>query len=507
MKRLTLLALASLLLSACGSSHQTTDPAVARTTNGTLRGTVDAKVRHFDGIPYAAAPIGPLRWRPPQPVADWKDERQATRQGPKCAQADDSGTALAKGSSEDCLYLNVTTPAAQTAQLKPVVVWLHGGGYSSGSGNDYNSDRMVAAADVVTVAVNSRLGVFGFFGHPDLPDSGTYGLADQQAALRWVHDNVKAFGGDPERVLLAGESSGGYSVCAHLVAPGSRDLFQSAAIESGTCHNAWPAETFAPGDGRSKLLWSLKEVQDRGRTAGKPFHCTTVDCLRTVKTVDLLKLNGPFHDPSFGTPFLPVDPEQAIRRGDFAHVPVLQGSNRDEHRLFAAIFDLPDKRDAAAYRAQLERTFGARRAPAIMREYPLSHYPTTRIAFAAAAGDSATICPTLRSDRDFARHTTLYAYEFADPNPPAAPFFPDGYDHGAYHGSELMYLFDLDGSYEALDTAQRALSDRMIAAWTALARTGKPGWDAFDGKTAKVFRPGIGTSVDLDSEHHCEFWA
>lgn len=501
------------LLAGCGRQQKPgadtvpADPTVVRTTDGPVKGSVTGQVRHFDGIPYAAPPVGELRWKQPQPVAKWTDVRPATKQGPACAQADESGEGLLKGTSEDCLYLNVTAPASTSGTLEPVVVWLHGGGYSSGSGNDYDSDRMVAGGNVVTVAVNSRLGVFGFFGHPDLPDSGSYGLADQQAALRWVRDNAKAFGGDPGKVLLAGESSGGYSVCAQLVAPGSRDLFQAAAIQSGTCHNVWPHDTFAPGDGESKLMWSLKEIQDRGRTAGKPYKCETAECLRKVKTADLLKLNGPFHNPSYGTSFLPQDPGQAIRRGEFAHVPVLQGSNKDEHRLFAVIFDLPDRRDPKAYEAQLETTFGKSRAAAILREYPLTNYATTRLAFAAVAGDFATICPTVTSDRDFAKYTKTYAYEFADPKPPGAEFFPRNYDNGAYHGSELVYLFDMKDSWSALDEPQRALAARMITAWTSLARTGDPGWPTFDGKTAKQFRPGADGTVDLVAEHHCGFWS
>ncbi|MFB9907775.1 carboxylesterase/lipase family protein [Allokutzneria oryzae] len=505
------------VVSACAPAVASTpDPAVVATDHGAVGGVITGDVRRFDGIPYAQPPIGQLRWQLPQPVPHWEGVRPAKSPGSSCTQAGDNG-AQSPGSSEDCLYLNVTAPVSADAPL-PVVVWLHGGGYSSGSGADYNPARM-AAAGAVVVTVNSRLGVFGFFGHPDLPDSGTYGLADQQAAMRWVQANAAAFGGDRSRVLLAGQSSGGISVCGHLASPAAAGLFQRAAIHSGPCKPDWPGELFAPGDASSKLWIERTVLQQRGREAGSSLatrpNCpdpSSLGCLRDVPAEDLLALNGPFHSPAYNTPLIPTMPWDAFRAGRNTKVPVLEGTTRDEHTMFTELFELGDER---AYRQQLTKAFGAARADRVAAEYPITRFGgSAKRAFAAVGGDFAATCPALEEAKMLGAHTPTYTYQFADPHPPGSQDSPSGADLGAYHGSELLYLFDMGDSFGQLTVAQRQLSSRMINAWITFAATGKPvftdgttDWPRFDGNHSLRLEPGRSKPADVATEHHCRFWA
>jgi len=207
-------------------------PAVVQTAGGAVRGVVAPGYRVFDGIPYAAAPVGPLRFAPPEPVAPWPGVRDATTPGLRCVQDTSFDPDYGRPTGEDCLNLNVWTPdGASPSSRKPVMVWIHGGGFLNGSADIYDARWMATQGDIVVVTVNYRLGTLGFLAHPELsPDGniGNYGLADQQAALRWVRDNVAEFGGDPAKVTIAGESAGAMSVCDHLVAPESAGLFDSA---------------------------------------------------------------------------------------------------------------------------------------------------------------------------------------------------------------------------------------------------------------------------------------
>lgn len=230
---------------------------------------------------------------------------------------------------EDCLYLNVTTPR-RPGRGKPVVVWLHGGAFQFGAGSDYGAGRMAALGDVVVVTVNYRLGAFGFLAHPELAGSGNYGLADQQAALRWVRRNAAAFGGDPGNVTIAGESSGARSVCAHLVAPASQGLFHRAVVQSEPCTMVdWPAtdgtpEAEPPGFPRSRAV-----AERQGVRYAEALGCADVACLRGKTPAELLGTPEWFA-PTHGTAVLPVDPAVA---GWVARVPVLHGITRDEYRI------------------------------------------------------------------------------------------------------------------------------------------------------------------------------
>ena len=243
----TFAVLGALLLAFTGAITLDSDRAGAATANraptvtiadGKVRGVSVAGGYAFRGLPYAAPPIGDLRWRPPQPRARWMGIRDASRFAPSPLQPGPTPFTPAGDQSEDSLYLNVSTPQlCGRAATRPVLVWFHGGGMTLGGGRYYDPTKLVADG-LVVVTVNFRLGVFGFLSHPALATrpggpSGNYGLMDQQAALRWVRDNIRQFGGDPNKVTIAGQSSGGLNVLEHLVSPGSRDLFDRAIAQSG----------------------------------------------------------------------------------------------------------------------------------------------------------------------------------------------------------------------------------------------------------------------------------
>src|ERR1700739_3048203 len=219
------------------------------TANGILEGVVstDGEVRTFKGIPYAAPPVGPLRWKSPQPPASWTGVRKAVDYGPRCMQGRiyDDMIFHDAGPSEDCLYLNLWMPAKPAQAKLPVMVWIYGGGFAAGSSSEPRQDRgNLSKKGVLVVSMNYRLGIFGFFAHPDLAKesghnaSGNYGLLDQVAALQWVKKNIATFGGDPDNVTIFGESAGSSSVSALIASPLARGLFHRAIGESGVCLNA-----------------------------------------------------------------------------------------------------------------------------------------------------------------------------------------------------------------------------------------------------------------------------
>ena len=264
------------LIAGCGRGETATidvpaDPGVVQTKSGSVRGQVAPDHRLFSGIPYAAPPVGPMRWQPPQPAAEWSGFLDATRPGPRCIQ-DVSNDVDRSETSEDCLTLNVWTPPP-SGEARPVMVWIHGGSFINGSGDIYDAQWLASRGDMLVVTINYRLGALGFLAHPALGpagDVGNYGLADQQAALRWVHDNISAFGGDPDKVTIAGESAGGMAVCDHLVAPASAGLFSAAIIQSGPCQ----AQYDLPAAERT----SEKYAED----VGCGDHATAAACLRAL---------------------------------------------------------------------------------------------------------------------------------------------------------------------------------------------------------------------------------
>ncbi|UMP06724.1 carboxylesterase family protein [Amycolatopsis sp. EV170708-02-1] len=491
--------------------------AVVRTDSGPVRGTVTSSHRTFQGVPFAAPPTGELRWRSPQPPRRWSEPRDATKPGNLCAQAFSGDP---RPTDEDCLYLNVTTPAsAGHGRLKPVMLWLHGGGNSYGTAADYGAARLAIRGDVVVVTTNFRLGVFGFLAHPALSDSGNFGLEDQQAALRWVRRNAVAFGGDPGNVTLFGESGGAFDVCAQLTAPAARGLFQRAIAQSGSCATTWPAHGIVYGGSASAPWLPLTQAKASGLAFAGRFGCaepaTAAECLRRIPAADLAK------DPetagltavAFGTRVLPENPAEMLRQGRFHRVPVIWGSNRDESRLSAAFAPQPFTEEQ--YRSMLDDGFGEQ-ASQVATRYLSSTYGSPALAWSTMATDRVWSCTQLTDDRLLARHTSVYTYEFADSQAPRGFFpFPADLPSGAYHSSELAYVFDRAGFTEQLTPDQRRLADRMIDYWTRFAETGNPNgpdvplWPRFAGSRTLSLAPGDGgiRLVDLAAEHHCGFWA
>ncbi|MEU6865844.1 carboxylesterase family protein [Streptomyces sp. NPDC046876] len=513
-----------------GSGRQ--DRTVVRTEQGLVRGLSHGSYTTFDGIPYAAPPTGPLRWRAPVPAAAWQGVRDATRPAERCVQMPPPGASGVTG-SEDCLYLNVTVPAAEPAARKrPVMVWMHGGAFLGGSGSDYSAERLAVQGDAIVVTVNYRLGIFGYFGHSGLGAAPPFGLADQQAALRWVRANAGRFGGDPRNVTLFGESAGALSICAHLTSPTAAGLFQRAVLQSGSCHTSFPRGALAPGTPAYEPFASQADVQTAGAEAARHLGCTAgggdevLACLRGQSTDRLAtaQLMQSFNRPAFGNGLLPVAPAQALASGRFHRLPVILGTNHDEMRMFVglslAAFPIRTEDD---YRARLAEAFGAA-APAVEARYPAAHHPSPALAWAAVLTDRSLTCTTLAAGRAIAAHAPglpLYAYEFNDPHAPVLAGLPANPDfpYGAAHGFEMPFLFTPFPTEQPLNDGQRALSDRMVGYWTNFAHTGNPNtidaplWPALrasspHGPSVQSLAPEPGGihPVDAYSAHQCSFW-
>ena len=303
-----------------------------QTTNGTLEGTgpQNSGVRMFKGIPFARPPVEVLRWQAPQPVENWTGIRQATQFGPRCMQLPLFGDMnfRSNGMSEDCLYLNVWTPAKSGDERLPVLVYFYGGGYVAGDGSEprYDGESM-AQKGIVAITVNYRLGLFGFLAHPELTKesphhaSGDYGLLDQSAALHWVHDNIAAFGGDPAKITIGGESAGSTSVSAQMASPLSKDLIAGAIGESGSLMG-----TLAPVP--------LVEAEKKGSQFAADVGAQSLHDLRAMAAQQLLQATSKAAVGRFPVTidgyFLPESPLQIFAAGKQAHVPLLVGWNSEE---------------------------------------------------------------------------------------------------------------------------------------------------------------------------------
>jgi para-nitrobenzyl esterase len=487
-------AAAALLTALPDAAAAPPDAAVVTTTGGAVRGVLGTDYREFRGIPYAAPPVGALRWRPPAPARPWSGVRDATAPGSVCAQ----GYPTVRG-SEDCLYLNVTTPRQIRGPL-PVMVWIHGGGFVFGSGSDPSLAAAALAnrARAVVVTLNYRLGPFGFLAHPGLDaeshdQSGDYGIQDQQAALRWVNANATAFGGDRGDITLFGESAGGASVCMNVLSPGAAGLFQRAIAESAIdCADALP---------------NRDRAERRGRTMAGRVGCADLACLRALparRVLAALSDEMGSWQPSYGGSTIPLPPLVAWRHGLFNRVPLLISTNRDEGTMFAGRVD--DKQYAAALVAQ----FGDA-AAAVLAQYPAADRPSA--ALARVTTDSFFSCPAWWTDTAASGFVPTYAVEFADehaPRPADAPPYP--YPLGAYHSAEIQYLFGHPRT--PFTPAQQALADRMIDYWSRFARTGDPNGPG--AQPIAPFHPGTAVipalaptgpaRTDLPAAHHCAFW-
>ena len=501
---------------------------IVTTTDGAVRGAAGPAGNAFLGLPYAAPPTGSLRWRPPQPPAHWRGVRDATSFAPSCPQNPAANPFLPPGPlSEDCLYLNVYTPARHSrggtggGAGKPVIVWIHGGGLTQDGSRNYDPTAL-AADGVVVVTINYRLGALGFLAHPALASrpggpAGNYGLMDQQAALRWVQANIARFGGNPRNVTIAGESAGGLSVLAHLVSPGSRGLFQKAIIQSGAF--ALDQQPLADAEAAGESF-----------AAGAGCPDQTAACLRSLPVTALVST------PFAGIPGV-VDGQvltepigTALAAGRFARVPVLDGTDHDEERIFVtfgraisggANVGIPDQQvTASSYQADIAAVLAVpdARAAAIAAEYPPAAYPSPAVAFSTLAGDANFACPAFQLDSLTAQRAPTFGYEFNDDAAPeifAPPLIPPAV---ATHGSELQYLFGLPNAPVpgTLSAGQQTLAASMRAAWANFAATGNPAtaavpWPAFGhaGRPSvlSLVVPQPQAETDFAARHHCAFWA
>jgi para-nitrobenzyl esterase len=501
-----------------------------RTEDGAVRGTMENGYRLFQGIPFAAPPVGDLRFRPPAPVEPWDGVRDATEPGSACPQPQPPDFSTIPWVDEDCLFLNVTTPAGLDGRREdlPVMVWIHGGFFLVGTGMQYDARRLAVDGDVVVVTINYRLGPLGFLAQRDLSAqngdvaSGSAALLDQQAALRWVKRNIAAFGGDPDTVTVFGESAGGASVCAQLASPTARGLFDRAIAMSYSCTERY--DRLATAEARGDQVAAAVGCARRTDVAG---------CLRKVGVEELLRawlealaLGGAF---VVGGSALPIQPVDAIAAGERARVPVMHGNTRDENTYFTPTETLVSTGappsptlTAKEYAAELTARYGDK-ADEVLARYPADAYPSPLRALAAVFSDAGpptmlATCAHVAAYEALSavpRRARVYAYQFRDRTASPLVDYPlPGYPEGAQHGSELPYLFEMG----PLTREQQALSATMVRYWTAFAATGKPKghgvrvpkWHHYradgDVQGLDIGRAGGVGPVDVAAESHCAFW-
>ena len=515
------LAIAFVLGSACSSSDELT----VTIDTGTLHGTKTGGIRSFLGIPYAAPPVGDLRWRTPQPAAKWKGTLQAIEVGSQCPQ-----TLSLSGPSddEDCLYLNVWTPSG--AHDLPVMVWLHGGAFIFGSGGDkYYAGGPLASHGVVIVTINYRIGPFGFMAHPgldaedpDYPTSGNYGFEDQRVALEWVQRNIRAFGGDPEHVTLFGESAGGYSTCVQYVSSRTAGLFEDAISESGFCTS-------------HALVLDKADAEQQGVTLGTQLGCpgsdaSAIACMRQLTSDQLLAATQPPQPvnqmpggPLFADPVLPASLpsidgyvvsaplDMQFASGTFTPRPLLLGTNKNEGTLLVSdLYAKPVSSDDE-YQAALAVRFGAANVPAIIAMYPSSAFPSPNDALAQVAGDAFFVCAARKTARGAAAAgASVYRYTFV--HPIANPI---SQDLGVFHSSEIPYVFGNDDfPLGAIGDDGQPLVDTMQGYWTSFAKHGgdpddgvDPDWPMYDVATDPYQSLDLGVTSGTGLETSaCDFW-
>jgi para-nitrobenzyl esterase len=502
------------VLALLGASPEATMTTTVR--DGALRGAISNGVASFLGIPYAAPPVGNHRWRPPVNPAPWSGVRDATSYGNQCAQSGIGAFFPAPSNTEDCLYLNVFTNGDATRrERRPVMFWIFGGGFYGGSTNDYDMTALVKNGTVV-VSVNYRLGIFGFFAHPALDaeqhDLGDYGIMDQQLALRWVRQNIAAFGGDPDNVTIFGESAGAQSVLAHIVSPASANLFGRAIVESaGT-----PALL--------STLTPLATAEERGRRFATAAGCAsqTLACLRALSAEQIVAATQrPLLDGLIGdVATIPKPYRTLFESGTFNRVPMIMGSNHDEWRWPIAQAELNTGKPltADAYPAAVAAYYGPDVAPAVLGEYPLTSYGTPSEALGTAETDYYIACSSYKLDGWMSPYVPIFAYQFDDRTVPMY-MAPVSFPYGAAHTSELQFIFPGfhggRGAVRPLSPAEQQLSAQMTGYWTTFAKSGdpngggRPAWPKFSRASAQMLSLRTSAPV-LDgtfvAEHHCDFW-
>lgn len=545
-------AIALLATCACASLPvpHGTDRTVVHTEGGAVRGAERNGALEFRGIPYAAPPVGDLRFAPPLPASPWTGVRDASAFGPSCPQTHRYDL-TERSTTEDCLFLNVSAPAdLGPGERLPVLVWIHGGAFVGGSSSLYRLDRLATRGRLVVVSLNYRVGLLGFMAVKGLdPDAnGDLGLEDQRLALRWVQRNVAAFGGDPGNVTVAGESAGAGSVCMHLVSPARVDgLFHKAIVQSAGCLQPMPTVTESTDESDASRPPAWKQVAGR---VGCTTSADAVACLRAASVDALLDAQDAISSgvmtfgPSVGNGTVPLQARDAIREGKVVRVPLLMGGTRDELRLYVAYAKLfspfaSDYGEAKLRSFWLPAYYGAdgpdpstpgrTRHDAVVNEYA-SAGAMDGASLGSMLSDHQTAvgisnCLYLRTSDALLDHVpAIYQFEFADPAAPVlgvgiAKGMDPGFPLGAVHSSELGYLFPGYSNTSALDgpalaPASRELADRMVEAWAAFAGTGAPRaaglpyWQAHvrGGRNVMLLTPGATAPHDAAAAHRCAFW-
>lgn len=473
--------------------------AVIQTKDGALEGVSTAVpgVTAWLGIPYAAPPVGPLRWRPPQPVRAWKGVRRADHFGhspyaPSSFSSDTDSAFTPADMSEDCLTLNVwALPRRRT--LRPVMVWIYGGAFIMGTSADphYNGTAL-AAEDVVVVSLNYRVGILGSFAHPELAResprgvSGNYGLMDQIAALRWVRDNIEAFGGDPDNITIFGQSAGAFSVAYHLVMPQSRGLFHRAIAQSGAPLGRPDSEI---------LLGRLPEMQQAGAAFGRRIGQPDLVGLRSLPPETLIKEYGfswQFY-PVIDGFLVPEHPFRMLAAGNCARVPVMAGHNHDEGSLFPPI----GNGTASGLRKAVHQIYGseAGRVLSLMQAEP-GVTPTTmgRDVFGDLVFNWNSIVLVMMMARVSTGYAYRFDYRYALPavwGAKSATAAPPGY---AFHGAEIGFVFKTQPIWSERQHEQEDLMRRMSGYWLNFARNGDPNgaglpqWPSYRPGQRQLFR-------------------
>lgn len=521
---------------------------VVATADGAVQGMAQNGVNMFLGIPYAAPPVGSLRWQPPKAHGSWTRTRDATKFGGTCAQITELGAFAGPATvNEDCLYLNVFTtdsgvaPGRQQrrgATKRPVLLWIHGGGLVDGESNDYDASKLAQGGPdgpTVVVTINYRLGLLGYLAHPALDHEGhhfaNYGLMDQQAALRWVRRNIAAFGGDPGNVTLGGQSAGSTSTGANVVSPLGAGLFHRAIFQSV------PLLTVAPLDFAETRGTSFAAAAGCGSDATP----ATAACLRSLPVGQILTLQG---TASANGPYvtgvvvdgkvLPIPADTAWATGNFNRVPIMNGTTQDEGAFTASIneyFHGPLTADqysglvTATYSAGAGASGGLPTYPtgsvaSVLARYPANAYASPSLAY-TAVGTDATACRARRFNTLAHSWTPVYAYEFRDRNAPWY-FPPLSFRHGAAHTIDIQFLFPgfhggPGGTASALSAPEEKLSDKLVAAWTNFMYAGDPNgrglrnWPQYQAPNYQYLSedvPKLSTFTDADFtlEHQCAFW-
>ena len=519
------------------------------TAEGPVSGFVKEGVVEFLGIPYAAPPVGNLRWMPPVKHARWSKVLQATAYGPQCAQVETLGVfAGPANNNEDCLYINVFTPDLDSHEghgrgKLPVMFWSYGGGAVDGESNDYDGSKLARQGHTVVVTFNYRMNLMGWLAHPALDHEGhlfaNYGTLDNQFALKWVQRNIEKFGGDSDNVTVFGQSAGARNSVTELLSPLSRGLFQHAIFESGAIANETP----------------LSIAETKGTNFAVAAGCgsgatpAVTACLRSLTAAQVEALSG---TQSAGGPYiaglitdgqiLPAPAIEQYKSGNFNHVSILDGDVENEGNFALASVEYFESPQAPLTEAQfttyVTNTYSGNAGPGgsppaypagtvakVLAEYPLSAYPNPQQQWAALETDANYSCVTHHVDQILANQVPLYAYEFRDQTAP--DYFPPmpGFVALAYHTSDIQYYWPLyhggpAGIPHPLNNKQEVLSDQLVATWSNFAWTGNPNgaggnapWPRYRSPNGVFFAenltpPGLSTETDAFwvNEHHCNFW-